>query len=172
VLSCAITATHTHTHAQPTNQPNKQTNERGPSLCPLLQVRYGRMSPDTQRLDYPAFRPCPAGRQLYISYGPVPNLKLLCYYGFCIPNNPHDLVLFQLEVRGGEGGGARVCARACTFLLTKASSSQHFAFSQAQHLSTRLNDAAVLLACHVATPPSLAPALTPTLILTPTLTPT
>ena len=60
-------------------------------------VRYGRMNPETDTLDYPAFRPCPAGHQLFISYGPVPNLKLLSYYGFVIPNNPHDLVPLTLE---------------------------------------------------------------------------
>lgn len=41
----------------------------------------------------------PLPLQVYISYGPVPNLKLLCYYGFVIPNNPHDLVPLELEVR-------------------------------------------------------------------------
>lgn len=39
--------------------------------------------------------------QVFISYGPVPNLKLLCYYGFVVPHNPHDLVPLQLEVGGG-----------------------------------------------------------------------
>ena len=28
-------------------------------------------------------------------------MKLLCYYGLVIPNNPHDLVLLNLEVRRG-----------------------------------------------------------------------
>lgn len=46
--------------------------------------------------------------QVFISYGPVPNLKLLVYYGFAVPSNPHDLVPLQLEVSGGgvcvEGG--------------------------------------------------------------------
>jgi hypothetical protein len=49
-------------------------------------------------LDYPAFRPCPAGKQVYISYGPVPNLKLISYYGFSIRNNPHDVVPLTLEL--------------------------------------------------------------------------
>ena len=62
-------------------------------------VRYGRLTPRTQTLDYPAFRPCSKGQQVYISYGPVPNLKLICFYGFAVPSNPHDLVMLQLEVR-------------------------------------------------------------------------
>ncbi|KAL4860156.1 Histone-lysine N-methyltransferase setd3 [Chlorella vulgaris] len=68
-------------------------------------VRYGRLNPTTRTLDFPAFRPCTKGQQaspewwlcVFISYGPVPNLKLLCYYGFCVPSNPHDLVPLQLE---------------------------------------------------------------------------
>lgn len=60
-------------------------------------VRYGRLNPATNTLDYPAFRPCAKGEQVFISYGPVPNMKLLAYYGFAIPQNPHDLVPLQLE---------------------------------------------------------------------------
>jgi histone-lysine N-methyltransferase SETD3 len=60
-------------------------------------VRYGRLDPRTRTLDYPAFRPCPKGAQAFISYGPVPNLKLLAYYGFALDGNPHDLVPVQLE---------------------------------------------------------------------------
>jgi hypothetical protein len=60
-------------------------------------VRYGRLNSGTDSLDFPAFRPCPAGSQAFISYGPVPNLKLLSYYGFIIPNNPHDTVGLRLE---------------------------------------------------------------------------
>ena len=60
-------------------------------------VRYGRLNPSTGTLDYPAFRPCLKGEQVFISYGPVPNMKLLSYYGFAIPGNPHDLVPLTLE---------------------------------------------------------------------------
>jgi len=61
-------------------------------------VRYGRVNPVTHALDFPAFRPCKAGSQVFISYGPVPNLKLISYYGFCIDGNPHDHVPLILEV--------------------------------------------------------------------------
>jgi SET domain len=63
-------------------------------------VRYGRINPGTNTLDYPAFRPCTKGEQVFISYGPVPNMKLISYYGFAIEDNPHDLVPMQLD--GGE----------------------------------------------------------------------
>jgi hypothetical protein len=63
-------------------------------------VRYGRINPGTNTLDYPAFRPCKKAEQAFISYGPVPNMKLITYYGFAIENNPHDLVPLQLD--GGE----------------------------------------------------------------------
>ena len=42
-------------------------------------VRYGRVD-DHDRLNFRAFRPCAQGEQAFISYGPVPILKLLCYY--------------------------------------------------------------------------------------------
>lgn len=60
-------------------------------------VRYGKLNPHTDTLDYPAFRPCKKNRQVFISYGPVPNLKLITYYGFCIENNPHDMVPITIQ---------------------------------------------------------------------------
>jgi hypothetical protein len=62
-------------------------------------VRYGRMDGDVLR--YPAFRPCQKKRQVFISYGPVPNVKLICYYGFSVRNNPHDCVPVTLELPEG-----------------------------------------------------------------------
>jgi histone-lysine N-methyltransferase SETD3 len=71
--------------------------------------RYGRVTrdpgdPALRTLRFPAFRPAAPGGQAFISYGPVPNLKLLCFYGFAVAGNPHDLFLLRLEV----GAGARV----------------------------------------------------------------
>lgn len=71
-------------------------------------VRYGRINPSTCTLDYPAFRPCPKGAQTFISYGPVPNLKLLSYYGFALAENPHDQVPLTLEVSSW-GGSLGLC---------------------------------------------------------------
>ncbi|KAL6770518.1 hypothetical protein ACKKBF_B31570 [Auxenochlorella protothecoides x Auxenochlorella symbiontica] len=64
-------------------------------------VRYGRLS-EAGMLNFPAFRPCKEGEQVFISYGPVPNLKLLCYYGFVIADNPHDVVPLTLELPAEE----------------------------------------------------------------------
>jgi len=61
-------------------------------------VRYGRICPTTQRLNFPAFRPCPKDSQVYISYGPVPNVKLLTFYGFSVLNNPHDTVPLKFDI--------------------------------------------------------------------------
>jgi hypothetical protein len=35
---------------------------------------------------------------VYISYGPVPNVKLLTFYGFSVLNNPHDIVPLKLDI--------------------------------------------------------------------------
>ena len=47
-----------------------------------------------------AFRPCAAGQQLFLSYGPYPNGTLLLFYGFALPDNPVDEVAVALQVRG------------------------------------------------------------------------
>lgn len=59
-------------------------------------VRYGRID-NGSMLRFPAFRPCLKGCQMFISYGPVPNLKLLCFYGFVVENNPHDIVPLEFD---------------------------------------------------------------------------
>lgn len=52
----------------------------------------------SKSLRYPLFRPCRKGEQAFISYGPVPNMKLLAYYGFAIEGNPHDIVPLTLDI--------------------------------------------------------------------------
>ena len=64
-------------------------------------VRYGRLDVEADALRFPAFRPCPAGSQVFISYGPVPNVKLITYYGFAVNDNPHDIVPLTLELPDG-----------------------------------------------------------------------
>ncbi|KFM26144.1 Histone-lysine N-methyltransferase setd3 [Auxenochlorella protothecoides] len=66
-----------------------------------FEIEYGRLS-EAGMLNFPAFRPCKEGEQVFISYGPVPNLKLLCYYGFVIADNPHDVVPLTLELPAEE----------------------------------------------------------------------
>lgn len=63
-------------------------------------VRYGRIDA-TGSLRFPAFRPCKQGNQVFISYGPVPNVKLITYYGFAVNDNPHDIVPLTLEPPDG-----------------------------------------------------------------------
>ncbi|WPT18035.1 Actin-histidine N-methyltransferase [Picochlorum sp. SENEW3] len=61
-------------------------------------VRYGRVDQKEGVLKYPAFRPVNQGEQAFISYGAVPNLKLITYYGFSIADNPHDILSLTLEI--------------------------------------------------------------------------
>ncbi|KAI8114208.1 hypothetical protein M9434_002334 [Picochlorum sp. BPE23] len=61
-------------------------------------VRYGRVDQKEGVLKYPAFRPVKQGEQAFISYGAVPNLKLITYYGFSIADNPHDILSLTLEI--------------------------------------------------------------------------
>jgi hypothetical protein len=68
-----------------------------------------------------ALRPCRAGAQLYLSYGPLPNAQLLQFYGFCLPDNPYDAfpLAFELpeaaeEEEGGESDAEETALlRAC-----------------------------------------------------------
>lgn len=53
------------------------------------------------------FRPCAAGEELTLSYGPLPNAKLLLFYGFAVEHNPHDAVSLSLQVCGWHAKGAR-----------------------------------------------------------------
>lgn len=61
-------------------------------------VRYGRLNATSQRLEFSTFRGLQVGEQCFLSYGPLPNLKLLLFYGFAVPDNPHDVIPINLEV--------------------------------------------------------------------------
>lgn len=43
-------------------------------------------------------RACRPGEQCLMSYGPLPNLKVLLFYGFALPHNPSDTVSISFEV--------------------------------------------------------------------------
>ena len=62
-------------------------------------IQYGQLEANTGMLCFPLFRPCSKDQQCFLSYGPLPNLKLLLFYGVAIPNNPHDAVPLQLQVQ-------------------------------------------------------------------------
>ena len=47
-------------------------------------------------------RPCAAGSEVTLSYGALSNSQLLLYYGFTVPDNPCDVVEFQVDDDGGE----------------------------------------------------------------------
>ena len=38
-------------------------------------------------------------RQVFLSYGPLPNLRALLFYGFVLEDNPHDMLALTFEAR-------------------------------------------------------------------------
>ena len=61
-------------------------------------VRYSRLDPVSCHLHFTLCRPCTAGQQCYLSYGPLPSLKLLLFYGMAVDANAQDVVNLQLQV--------------------------------------------------------------------------
>lgn len=62
-------------------------NHTSPSAAAHV-VRYGSLSPASGCLEMRTQRACLAGDQLFLSYGPLSNLKLLLFYGFVLPGSP------------------------------------------------------------------------------------
>ncbi|GAX80941.1 hypothetical protein CEUSTIGMA_g8376.t1 [Chlamydomonas eustigma] len=62
-------------------------------------VHYSRVHEESNTLRLMAFRPCARGRQVFLSYGALPNSKLLLFYGFVQPGCPFDSInLYPDEV--------------------------------------------------------------------------
>lgn len=61
-------------------------------------IQYGQLDTDTGMLCFPLFRSSSKDQQCFLSYGPLPNLKLLLFYGIALDENPHDAVPLQLQV--------------------------------------------------------------------------
>ena len=49
-----------------------------------------------------ALRKCHAGRQVFLSYGPLHNAHLILFYGFALPGNPYDAVNLSFELPEAE----------------------------------------------------------------------
>ncbi len=45
-----------------------------------------------------------AQRQVFLSYGPLPNLRALLFYGFVLRDNPHDTLALTFEARTASTG--------------------------------------------------------------------
>ena len=69
--------------------------------------QYGAVDAATARLELRLGKPCAAGEQLFLSYGALPNLALLLFYGFALPENPHDTVSLTLEVKHAACNGQK-----------------------------------------------------------------
>ena len=79
-------------------------------------IQYGQLDTNTSMLCFPLFRPLTKDHQCFLSYGPLPNLKLLLFYGIAIPDNPHDAVPLQLQVQlPGYSTSLSCCSRLCGF---------------------------------------------------------
>jgi len=48
-----------------------------------------------------------AQRQVFLSYGPLPNLRALLFYGFALRDNPHDTLALTFEARTASMGEGR-----------------------------------------------------------------
>ena len=42
-------------------------------------------------------------RQVFLSYGPLPSLRALLFYGFALKDNPHDTLALTFEARPSSG---------------------------------------------------------------------
>ena len=65
-----------------------------------------------------------AGREFFISYGSEkPNVELMRDYGFCVPNNPEDVVYIVSDLKGfhpTDAGALFPCYLQCEMLLLAA----------------------------------------------------
>ncbi|GMH42506.1 hypothetical protein BSKO_10425 [Bryopsis sp. KO-2023] len=59
-------------------------------------VQYGKIDLATKSLRLRNFRRCKRAEECFLSYGPLPNIKLLVYYGFAIRSNPYDVLEIDL----------------------------------------------------------------------------
>ncbi len=78
-----------------------------------------------------ALRRCPAGAQLRLSYGALPNAHLLLFYGFTLPDNPYDTfpLAFELpepeEEEGDQSAGEATAAARAALLVRWHLSLEH-----------------------------------------------
>ncbi len=59
-------------------------------------VHYSQLDESDGCLKLRLFRAAVKGEECCLSYGPLPNYKLLLFYGFTLPDNPYDTVDFEL----------------------------------------------------------------------------
>ena len=93
-----------------------QTGKIEPCLVPVASlmnhssnahiIDFGRLDADAQCLSFRLARPCASKEECFLSYGRLPNLSLLLYYGFALKNNPNDTIPLTLEV-------TTCCKRCC-----------------------------------------------------------
>eukprot|EP00127_Corallochytrium_limacisporum_P002588 Clim_evm24s134 gene=Clim_evmTU24s134 len=66
---------------------------------PWAQVcRYGAVDEERNVIEYQSYLRVTEGDEVCLSYGNIPNSKAILFYGFSIPENPHDVYEFELGV--------------------------------------------------------------------------
>eukprot|EP00249_Psilotum_nudum_P016811 c25994_g1_i2 orf=454-1998(-) len=64
-------------------------------------THYSRIDSNSHILSLRASRPCRAGQQCFLSYGPLSNSHLLTFYGFILDgDNPYDTIPIELDLSG------------------------------------------------------------------------
>lgn len=62
-------------------------------------VHYSHLDDQDKCLKLRLFRDVQKGQECCLSYGPLPNYKLLLFYGFTMADNPYDTIEFELVGR-------------------------------------------------------------------------
>ncbi|AET40428.1 protein-lysine N-methyltransferase Ecym_6023 [Eremothecium cymbalariae DBVPG len=83
-------------HEQHPTSRRDSTESSSNRLHPYIQLQSSSLHPDNC-VDIQLITPVREGQEIYNSYGELTNSLLLARYGFCIKNNPHDVVPFYLE---------------------------------------------------------------------------
>lgn len=90
--------------SQVETQPGKLQQSLVPMACLLNHEcmaphirQYGRINGQLHAMLFPASTACQRGDQICMSYGQLPNWRLLLFYGFALASNQHDTLEIQLS---------------------------------------------------------------------------
>ena len=81
-----------------------------------------------------ALRKCHAGRQVFLSYGPLHNAHLISFYGFALAGNPYDAVNLSFELPEADDAEGELALRLREQLLER----WHLSLDNSMRRGTRL----------------------------------